>query len=264
MCVLSVPLLPVYHWLIWDALSESRGFVLESFPCVCSSVGLLPRLLSLSLSGSSLHEEQTSRWFPAGIHFLRHSYFYCTVITLNHSPRSLKKYSALRPRVCPQKLPVQTNHISCEEMSVYSGWFAWIKQIDWWASKLFCLHIFSLIYCICIISLLKSILTRQVESLLFSLRFSLACFMLVVKHFIQKCLYLYVFSNLKKININIADKCTYCHTVWEPATLNTLILLIVSPGTKQWRAVLLEHRGTHVIVALVMLIFRDSHKFVLA
>lgn len=76
-----------------------------------------PVLLPLcSLSGSSLREEQTSRWFPAGIHFLCHSYFYCTVITLNHSPWSLETYSALRPRDCLQTLPVQTKrHISCND-----------------------------------------------------------------------------------------------------------------------------------------------------
>lgn len=42
-----------------------------------------------------------------------------------------------------------------------------------------------------------------------------------------------------KINVNVAGKRTYCHTVWEPATFNMLILIILSAGTKQWRAVLL-------------------------
>lgn len=112
-CVLSLPLLPVCHWLIWGVLS-SCPWELPLRLLVRWSPALYP--LSLSLSGSSLHEGQTSRWFPAGIHFLSHSYFHCTVITLNHSPLSLKTYSALRPRDCSQKLPVQTKrHISCEE-----------------------------------------------------------------------------------------------------------------------------------------------------
>lgn len=90
---------------------------LRASPLVCLSTRLLPCILSLSLSGSSLREEQISRWFPAGIHFLCHSYFYRTVITLNHSPPlSLKTHSALRPSACRWKFPAQTTcHISCEK-----------------------------------------------------------------------------------------------------------------------------------------------------
>lgn len=116
LCVRSLPLLHVFHWRILIAFRASSGFVLESFPSVCLSVHLLPCILSLSLSGSSLHQEQISRWFTAGIHFLCHSYFYRTVITLNHSPLSLKTYSTLRPTACLRKFPVQTRcHISCEK-----------------------------------------------------------------------------------------------------------------------------------------------------
>ncbi len=116
-CV-SYPFLCLTSFIDWFWLqsSTSSGFVLESFPSVFPSMHLLPCILSLSLSGSSPHEEQISRWFPAGIHFLCHSYFYHTVITLNHSPLSLKTYSALRPTACPGTFPVQTRcHISCKK-----------------------------------------------------------------------------------------------------------------------------------------------------
>lgn len=122
LCVLSLPLLPFFHWLIMIAFSTSSGFVLESFPSVRQSVRLLPCILSQSLGGSSLHEEQISRWFPAGIHFLCHSYFYRTVITLNHSLPSLKTYSALSPPASLRKFLVQTRcHISCEKR-VFRVW----------------------------------------------------------------------------------------------------------------------------------------------
>lgn len=42
-----------------------------------------------------------------------------------------------------------------------------------------------------------------------------------------------------KINVNAAHKRTYCHTAWEPATFNMLIVIILSRGAEQGCAVLL-------------------------
>ena len=140
-CVLSLPLLPVCHWLISAVSSASSGFVLGSFPSGCLSVRLLPYIPHPSLSGSSMHREQISRWFPAGIRFLRHSYFYCTVVTLNYSPLSQRTFSALTP-----------TEGSCENKTSYFLWVfsagnAWIKQMYWFDKKWFYLHIISLICC---------------------------------------------------------------------------------------------------------------------